>query len=127
MTAAGELGPDEFVTQYVTDPLTQVARNRLRSRDLDGLSAIRGVLTPAEAYRLVRSVAARRAPPSGLDGVRYARVGDLRDAGFTVAASPTKRNQEHVSIAYPGVWTDGIAATFDGVFSEPHWHVPEGG
>ncbi len=33
------------------------------------------------------------------DGVRYARVGDLRAKGFEVTHTPSKRNKDHTSIS----------------------------
>jgi hypothetical protein len=64
--------------------------------------------------------------PSKMDGVRYARVGDLREHGFEVTHSPSQGNTLHVSVRYPGAWDDKVAGIFTGCFSAPVWHEAEG-
>ncbi len=68
-----------------------VFRDRPRPQDRGSLSAIAGEVSPAEACSLVRLAAT----PSSDDGVRYARVGDLRSHGFAVSHSPSRRNPRH--------------------------------
>lgn len=124
----GELSPDEWVSQYVGDPLTGAARNRPRPCDHDGVSVVRGWRTPEELYRMVKRRQARKGiPPSPDDGARYAQVRTLRAAGFIVTLTPTQGNRDHVSIAYSGVWTTEQEATFDNAFCEPVWHEPKRG
>jgi len=116
-----EIADDEYVSQYGSQQ--RGFQDRPRIQDTDGLSGILGELTPAEARRRVRRVGA----PTGDDGVRYARVGDLRAAYFEVRHTPWPGNTLHVSIRYPSEWDDAVAGTFNRCFSDPVWHQRTGG
>lgn len=92
---------------------------KLRPRDTDeSLSAILGRVSPAYARSLVR----KKGVPTGDDGVRYARVGALREMGFKVTLTPTTVNTLHVSVSYPNEWDDPVANMFNACFSEPQWY-----
>jgi hypothetical protein len=122
---AREIRDEEYVSHYGSRLTGQpVFRDRPREKDHGALSAILGQVTAAEARRRVRQAGS----PTGDDGVRYARVGDLRAQGFTVTHSPWPRNTRHVSIRYPGGWDNEVAGTFNACFGTPQWHEePEGG
>jgi len=106
---AREIRDEEYVSQYGSRLTGQPEfRDRPREKDHGALSSILGQVTAAEARRRVRQAGS---PNSG-DGVRYAKVGDLRAHGFTVTHSPWPRNTKHVSIRYPGDWDDQVAGTF---------------
>lgn len=114
---------DEFVSQYGSRETGEAFFwDRPRPKDRDGLSAMLGKVTPAEARKPVRRVGALTED----DGVRYARVGDLRKRGFIVTHTPSRGNTDHVSIRYPGAWDDDISRAFDESWSNPQWHE-EGG
>jgi hypothetical protein len=107
---AREIRDEEYVSQYGSRLTGQPEfRDRPREKDHGALSSILGQVTAAEARRRVRQAGS---PNSG-DGVRYAKVGDLRAHGFTVTHSPWPRNTKHVSIRYPGDWDDQVAGTFN--------------
>jgi hypothetical protein len=116
---------DEHLSQYGSrETGTPVFWDRPRPRDVDGLSALLGRLPPAAARRRVRRVGV----PTAADGVRYARVGDLRAHSFVVTHTPWPGNSLHVSVRYGGVWDDGVANKFEACFSKPVWHEEsEGG
>jgi hypothetical protein len=122
-----EIGDDEWVSQrvYIEDG-QPVVRNRPRPKDRGRLSAIRGKVTPADALRVVRS-SFRKTPASAKDGVRHARVSDLRQAGFVVQHTPNRRNPDHVSIVYSSRWDRQVAEKLHRCFSEILWHDEEGG
>lgn len=110
---------DEYVSQYGSRQTgAPVFWDRPRPQDVDGLSALLGKLSPAAARKRVRRIGT----PSSTDGVRYARVGDLRSTNFTVDHTPWPGNSLHVSIRYREVWDDSVADTFEGCFSKPVWH-----
>lgn len=56
--------------------------------------------------------------PSENDAVRYARVGDLRQAGFQVRHTPSRRNPDHASVEWIGEWSNSVAARFDLCFGD---------
>ena len=98
-----------------------IARNRPRpEKDRGAVSVIVGRLTPAEVFALVRRDPRLR--PSKEDGVRYAKVVDLRQAGFIVEHAPSQRIPGHVRVTLSTVWDDHAAARFDKCFTEPVWH-----
>lgn len=119
-----ELGDDEWVAQYCSgEPGADPPRNQPRPEELNGLSMIRGRVSPAQAFRTVRRGTARRRPPMSSDGVRYARVGDLRDKGFLVKLTPNDMNPTHISVQHRGSWDEHVAATFEECCSEIRWHT----
>lgn len=117
------LAPSEWLTQYLSKPLGEMDRSRPRATDLDGLSLQLGLLSPAQACRIVR----RDKPPTDADGARYVLVGTLTRQGFTVLHTPNPRNEGHVSVTYFPMWTDEIASTFEESFTKPVWHEPKEG
>lgn len=68
--------------------------------------------------RAVYYVNPRRSPADN-DSLRSATVGELEDAGFTVRATPSRHNPDHVSVYYDGEWGDTVAERFDSVLGEP--------
>lgn len=123
-----DIANEEYVSQFVGrgPGSPRPPQCMPRERDTDGLSAIRGRVSPAEAGRLVRTPRRRAQIPLTFDGVRYASVAELRQAGFEVHATPSRRNPSHVSITYRGVWDQHAASMFEACFGEPVWHG-EGG
>lgn len=123
--SAREIGDDEYVSQYGSRMTGKPDfRDRPRSTDRDALSGIVGQVTAAEARRLVRTAG----PATDDDGVRDVLAGDLRQQGFVVTHTPTRRNKRHVSIRYPvGAWDDPVAGMFDERFGEPRWHEEQEG
>lgn len=117
-----DLEDEEWVSRrvYVNEQGKLVDHDRPRpDKDHGGLSAFRGRLSPAE---VARKVVGRWYPPTSDDGVRYARVGDLRQAGFTVVLAPTRKSPDHVRITFWTEWGDEAAALFQRCFTEPVWH-----
>jgi hypothetical protein len=114
-----ELDDGEWLTQRIArgrDAPPEI--DRPRPQDRDGVSASRGRKTPAEMYHVVRK--GGHCGPD--DGVRHARVGALRDAGFKVRHSPNQRNPDHVTISYPGDWDDYVALLFKQCFAVRRWN-----
>lgn len=114
-----DIADEDLVSQY------GVRRNGVpefwdhpRPQDFDGLSVLLGAMAPSEARKLVR----RPGGPTAADGVRYARVGDLRRHGFIVEHTPSRGNSRHVSVSRPGVWDDRTRGKFDECFDMPMWH-----
>lgn len=118
-----EIQDDEWVSQrvWVNDDEEVVILNAPRPKDNDRLSVILGRLTPAEAYKRVR-LQARRIPPCDKDGVRHARVSDLRRAGFDVQHEPSNRNPEHALVGCDDEWDTETEARFEACFGERVWH-----
>lgn len=117
--AARVIADDEYVSQYGSRQTgAPMFWDRPRPKDIDGLSALLGRLSPAEARKRVRRIGS----PTPADGVRYARVGDLRITDFLVDHTPWPGNSLHVSVRYRGVWDDGVAGKFEGCFGQPVWH-----
>lgn len=109
-----EIDDDEVLTQFGNrlDPAEpgHPFRRKLRDSDFDGISLLRGRLSPDEAALLVT-----RRPAADGHGVRYVSAGALRAEGFHVNSTPTKRNKRHVS-AIMGVgvkWTEAVGERFD--------------
>jgi hypothetical protein len=114
-----EIGDEEHVSQYGSRLTGQPNFwDHPRAQDTDGLSVILGRATPAEARRPVRTVGV----PTSDDGVRYARVGDLRARGFVVTHTPNRRNRLHTSISCPGKWDNLAIDRFNECFGDPIWH-----
>jgi hypothetical protein len=55
------------------------------------------------------------------DGVRHTVVGRLRGEGFAVRHTPSPMNPDHVSVSYPGDWTEKVSQAFDDCFEVPKW------
>lgn len=90
--------------------------------DQEELSMVRGRCTPDEVATSVNPRRTTGAAPG--EGVRHATAGELRDAGFRVWHSPTRRNPDHVSVATVdsgGTWTDDDKARFNACFKPPEW------
>lgn len=118
-----EIGDDESLSQYGSRQGGKpVFWDRPRTTDIDGLSATIGRLTAAEARKLVRFIGV----PTSDDGVRYARVGDLRANGFEVTHTPSRRNKDHSSTSYEGEWDATMEETFNECWSDPLWHEEPG-
>ena len=113
---------DEWVSQRVWIERGKIiARNQPRPEiDHGTVSVIVGRLSPAEVFALVRRD--RRLRPTEEDGVRYAKVDDLRRAGFTVTHAPSHRIPGHVRVTLSAVWDNHAAARFDKCFTDPVWH-----
>lgn len=119
-TAQDEIGDDEWITQKISRSRPDI--NSPRPQDLGRPSAIRGRCSVERAYQLV--VKGGRADED--DGVRYAKAGELRDAGFRIIPTPTVRNRNHVSISMEGDWGDTAARKFMECFSERVWFGEDG-
>lgn len=91
-------------------------RNHPRATESD-VSVLVGRLTVEEATVFVRG-----RPPDPGDGVRYARAGALRKAGFSVTHTPSRSIPVHASVEFPGVWDHGVESRFDRSFSEPMFY-----
>jgi len=115
-----EIANEEYVSQYGSRESGEaVFWDRPRPEDTDGaLSVTLGELTPEEARKPVRG----RGMPDVADGVRHARVGDLREKGLTVVHTPNRRNPGHASVRWAGAWGDEVAGKFNESFSVPMWH-----
>lgn len=115
-----DLGPaplEEWVTQLCSMRASRSPQNQPRARDSDGVSAILGQLSVSQAVACVRFSSP---VPVRTDGVRYAKVAALVDAGFDVRLTPSKRIPGHVSIRYPGEWDDEVSGTFHACFTDVH-------
>ena len=118
MAISGHPSAREFpdvVTQYghVRDGKPQF-RNRPRARIEAGLSVLSGRWSVRDATLLV---ARRDLRPE--DAVRYAQVARLRDVGFSMTPTPTRRNPDHATIEFIGSWDDEVGRLFDDCFTEP--------
>lgn len=111
-----EIDDEEYVSRYGTRD--ESFRDRpTRLKDQGRMSLQLGKLTPAQVHRRISLK-----PLTGDEGVRHARVGDLRSQGFVVKHTPHRGNTEHVSICYPSTWDDEVAGKFRSCFDEPQWH-----
>jgi hypothetical protein len=118
---AEDIADDEYVTQRIERGRAEIDRPRVS--DFDGMVSVsRGRKTPSQMFHVVRK-AAKCGPD---DGARYARVGDLRSAGFDVTHTPNRRNPDHASVSYPADWDDPVALLFRSCFSERRWNREEG-
>lgn len=88
-------------------------RNRPRLKDRDAISLQAGAIPPLHLPTLCFG----REPRDG-DGVRLTSREKLEAAGFTVTATPNRRNPGHVSVQFAGDWTDEVAERFDACFTE---------
>ena len=52
------------------------------------------------------------------DAVRYATIGALRSAGFSVLYDQSKRIPEHLSVSYPDPWDENVMEKFSNCFLE---------
>lgn len=112
---------EEWVSQKLSHSRPDI--DSPRPQDFGGVSVILGRLDVESVYRLV--VKAGKAASD--DGVRYARVGELRAAGFEVVRAPTNRNPAHLRVERESVWSHGAAVAFVSCFSETVWFDQEGG
>lgn len=113
------IGDDEVVSHLVSRTEGGAVRALASPRPVDQgrLSVVIGELTAADAVRL-----AFRRPAIDTDGVRHARVGDLRAAGFEVIHTPTRMNPEHASIQAVQSWVD---RSFTECFDEIVWEASD--
>lgn len=92
-----------------------------------GVSVMRGTLTLEETFQLVTKGMPLPAP--GSRRVRYASVGSLREAGFEVVHTPSRRlaNHPHCSVVVPSQmgeldpivpWDAGVREAFQRCFNE---------
>lgn len=115
---ARTIADGEYVSQYVSrESGKPEPRNRPRPKDQDSLSVILGQVGVATAYRFVRRYGS--ATPD--DGVRFARVGQLRERGFSVSHTPNRRNPLHASVRYRDSWDVEVSVIFDSCFSDIVW------
>jgi hypothetical protein len=116
------IGDDEVITQYgnLMKPNEPPFRSRPRFEKPE--NDVSAMLGPATVTECAQRVTRRPALP-GKDGVRHAKVGDLRAAGFTVVHSPSRGNRDHVSIELDGAWDDDEDQLFNQCWSEPEWEV----
>lgn len=117
-----EIADDEELTQY--GRVTSAPANpdhpgiptfRIAPRadaDSDGLSLMLGHQTADEMVRAVR----RFPKLTSDDRVRYVTAGRLRDAGFVVRHTPTRKNPGHVSVTKDGEWDTVTEVEFDVCF-----------
>jgi len=114
-----QIGDEEPLTQYGradSDEHCSDSRFRCIPRFEDGeqdVSLLRGQLSVEEAAWAV----CRRAARPG-DLVRHTTAQALRNAGFLVSHTPTRRNKGHVSVEYQGKWTENMRKAFDLAFGE---------
>jgi hypothetical protein len=118
-----EIDDEEYVSQYGSRQTGSPGfLNQPRQVDVDGLSVTLGKLTPEEARRYVR----RGGKIGRDDGVRHARVGDLRRQGMLVTNTPSRENPDHASISRPGKgpgeWSVEDQGTYDTCYGVPEWH-----
>jgi hypothetical protein len=115
-----EIDDEEYVSQYGSrETGGPVFWDKPRPEDTDGaLSVVLGVLTPEEARKPVR----RGGAVSASDGVRHARVGDLRAEGMQVVHTPRRENPDHTSVRRAGVWGDDATGKFNKCFGVAKWH-----
>jgi hypothetical protein len=117
-----EIGDDEYVSHYGSKLTGEaVFKDHPRLQDTGALSVIIGEATPAEARRRVR----KWGEPTKEDGVRYARVEDLRAQGFSVTHAPRPGNILHARVGFDGAWDDEVAGKFNQCFGEPQWYHEE--
>jgi hypothetical protein len=116
VVAATPVSDDEHLTQYGCTTSDPVFRSHPRP-EVDGLdiSLIRGMLTVEAATMIVRR---RGYVITGADVVRHTTAGTLRDAGFVVEHTPNRKNPAHVSVRWPGDWTDEVSKDFADCFEE---------
>ena len=115
-----EIDGDEWVSQYGNSvrPYKGRAFKRRPANDY-GLSVYFGRLAPeqiaTEVDPLLRTLRGA--------GVRYALVGNLREAGFVVIHKPTPAHPtQHGSVKWPEVWDDDdVDEAFDSCFDEVVW------
>lgn len=101
----------EELTQYGREGTSPVFRDAPRSSQETELSMLRGHLSAAEAAIYVR----KRSQADDRDQVRYTTVGRLRDLGFEVTHTPSRRNPDHVSVRVPEgrvPWEDAERGAF---------------
>jgi hypothetical protein len=105
------------------DALTQFGRRwragewQFRNHPKEGqveVSLLAGLYSVGRATVLI----ARRDLDSN-DGVRYARVSCLAEAGFELVRTPSHRNPDHVSVKFDGLWDEAVGERFDACFGEP--------
>jgi hypothetical protein len=111
------LGDSEFVAQYGAREADPPFRCCPRFPWEQDISLLRGQPSVREACRLVR----RRDVADTEDGVRYAIVGTLRAAGFTVTHTPSAAIPGHVSVTWVDSWTAEQDTDFDACFGKPQW------
>lgn len=118
----------EWVSQrvYLDEGDRLMILNAPRPKDDDRLSVTVGRLSPAEMYKRVR-LQARTIPPCERDGVRHAKVGDLRDAGFNLIHAPSNRNPDHATVACEQEWDEQTEEKFHGCFGDLVWHYEHAG
>jgi hypothetical protein len=121
------IGGEEFVTHHT--PQRGHYENGPRLGIEYEVSVMRGTLTVAEACQ--RRNRNRPVHPAevGRAGVRYARVQDLRDAGFAVIHTCGRQGEDnpHVSVVWPDAnpldeqerpWPAPVQAAFAACFTE---------
>lgn len=99
------LSDDEALTQYAR---FNDFRREPRAKDRGEISVLRGIWGVKEAAEMVR-----RQSVDEDDGVRYTTVARLKEAGFSVRATPTRRNPRHGSVEYSGPWDEDTCNRFD--------------
>jgi hypothetical protein len=121
-----DLDDEDWVSQYGTIHMPISGKPFKGRPPIDGdsleLSLLVGKLTPDEAARTVNPRRVQGAMPG--DGVRHARVGKLRSAGFLVWRSPTRRIPGHVSVMPIDCgtsWSDDESLRFDDCFESQVW------
>lgn len=110
---APPLSPKDVLTQYGRAAGRKCSfRDRPRASEVE-LSLLAGRYSVTQATVLI----ARRSVDSD-DAVRYARVASLIQAGFEVRRTPNRRNPDHVSVKFEGLWDDAVGEKFDACFSD---------
>jgi len=114
------LNNDEIVTQWA--PETGEFRRRPRPEMEVEVSVLRGRLSAISAAERIRVAEKKRTNSR----VRYARVGDLREAGFAVVHTPGRvAGGVHCSVVFPSFdplveqaipWPDKVSDEFDRCF-----------
>lgn len=114
MSPLPSLGPGAFVTQYGRRGRNGWVFWNHPKAGQDELSLLAGRY-PVDTTTIL--IARRDVDPN--DAVRYATVGCLEEAGFTLERTPNRRNPDHVSVKLDGLWDDAAGDRFDACFEKP--------
>lgn len=100
---------DDWLTQYGRH--SSGFRRKPRKSEA-AISLILGRLTLEQTVQIVPETE----EPTEDDRVRYVLAERLIEQGFEALRTPTRKNPDHVSVAWPGDWDDDVADTFESCF-----------
>lgn len=119
------ISDDAYVSQYVSRESGEPdLRCRPRPQDTDGVSVFLGIMSAGTVCFNVRGKI-KGQNPDETDGVRRARVGDLRERGFQVVRTPNPRKPLHASVQYVGTWDEAVDSAFEACFGDVVWYGDE--